>query len=71
LGKGGYPLSEHNKAIVGRWLDEFWYKGNVARVEELGAPAVLIYYPLTGELHSRESLKQVICQFRTAFPDVS
>jgi len=64
-------MSEHNKAIVGRWLDEFWNKGNVAIVDELGAPAVLMYYPLTGELRSRESLKQMIRQFRTAFPDVS
>jgi steroid delta-isomerase-like uncharacterized protein len=64
-------MSEHNKAIVGRWLDEFWYKGNVAIVDELGAPAVLMYDPLRGELRGRESLKQMIRQFRTAFPDVS
>jgi steroid delta-isomerase-like uncharacterized protein len=64
-------MSEHNKAIVGRWLDEFWNKGNVAIVDELGAPTVLLYYPLTGELRGRDSLKQMIRQFRTAFPDVS
>jgi steroid delta-isomerase-like uncharacterized protein len=62
-------MSEQNKAIVGRWLDEFWNKGNVAIVDELGAPAVLMYYPLTGELRGRDSLKQLIRQFRTAFPD--
>ena len=56
---------------LSRWLDEFWNKGNVAIVDELGAPAVLMYYPLTGELRGRESLKQMIRQFRTAFPDVS
>jgi hypothetical protein len=64
-------MSEQKKAIVGRWLDEFWYQGNVAIVDERGAPAVLMYYPLTGELRGRESLKQMIRQFRTAFPDVS
>jgi steroid delta-isomerase-like uncharacterized protein len=62
-------MSEQNKAIVGRWLDEFWNKGNMAIVDELGAPTVLMYYPLTGELRGRESLKQMIRQFRTAFPD--
>ena len=56
VGKGGYPMSEHNKAIVGRWLDEFWNKGNVMTVDGLAAPAVLMYYPLTGELRGRESL---------------
>jgi steroid delta-isomerase-like uncharacterized protein len=64
-------MSEQNKAIVGRWLGEFWNKGNVAIVDELGAPAVLLYYPLTGELRGRESLKQMIRQFRTAFPNAS
>jgi steroid delta-isomerase-like uncharacterized protein len=64
-------MSDQNKALVGRWLHEFWNQGNVAIVDELGAPAVLMYYPLTGELHGHESLKQMIRQFRTAFPDAS
>jgi steroid delta-isomerase-like uncharacterized protein len=64
-------MLQQNKAIVGRWLAEFWNKGNVAIVDELGAPAVLMYYPLTGELRGRESLKQMLRQFRTAFPDAS
>jgi steroid delta-isomerase-like uncharacterized protein len=64
-------MSEHNKAIVGRWLDEFWNKGNVAIVDELSAPTVLLYYPLTGELRGRDSLKQMIRQLHRAFPDIS
>ena len=32
---------------------------------------MLLYYPLTGELRGRESLKQMIRQLRTAFPDAS
>src|SRR5262245_21769371 len=40
-------------------------------VDELGASAVLLYYLLTGELSGRESLKQMIRQLRTAFPDAS
>jgi steroid delta-isomerase-like uncharacterized protein len=71
LREGGDPMSEQHKAIVGRWLDEFWNKGNVAVVDELGAPTMLLYYPLTGELRGRESVKQMIRQFRTAFPDAS
>jgi steroid delta-isomerase-like uncharacterized protein len=43
----------------------------VAIVDELGAPAMLMYYPLTGELRGRESVKQMIYQFRTAFPNAS
>ena len=43
----------------------------MAIIDELGAPAVLMYYPLTGERRGRESLKQMIRQFRTGFPDAS
>jgi hypothetical protein len=46
-------MSDQNKALVGRWRHEFWNRVNMAIVDELGAPAVLTYYPLTGELHGR------------------
>jgi steroid delta-isomerase-like uncharacterized protein len=62
-------MSDQDKAIVGRWLDELWNKGNVAIVDELGAPDVLVSYPLTGELRGHDRVKQVISQFRAAFPD--
>ncbi len=64
-------MSEQNKAIVGRWLNEFWNKGNEAIVDELGTPDVLLSYPLTGERRGRESLKEAIREFRAAFPDAS
>jgi steroid delta-isomerase-like uncharacterized protein len=62
-------MSDQHKAIVGRWLDELWNKGNVAIVDELGTPDVLVSYPLTGELRGHDRVKQVISQFRAAFPD--
>ena len=64
-------MSDQDKAIVGRWLNELWNKGNVAIVDELGAPDVFMYYPLTGELRGHDRVKQVITQFRGAFPDAS
>jgi steroid delta-isomerase-like uncharacterized protein len=64
-------MSDQDKAIVGRWLDELWNKGNVAIVDELGMPDVLVSYPLTGELRGHDRVKQVISQFRAAFPDAS
>src|SRR5262245_5195563 len=64
-------MSEQNKAIVGRWLDEYWNKCNDAIVDELGAPNIRMYYPLNGELRGRESVKQLIRQFRDAFPGAS
>jgi len=47
-------MAVQHKAIVGRWLDELWNKGNVAIVDELGAPDVLVSYPLTGELRGHD-----------------
>lgn len=60
-----------NKAVVGRWVDELWNKGNMAIVDELGAPTVLVYYPLTGELRGHEQVKQGVARLRTALPDVA
>ena len=62
-------MSEQNKALVGRWLDEFWNKKNAAIVDELGAPDLFLYYPLTGQLRGRDSVKQMLRQFGAAFPD--
>jgi len=64
-------MSEQNKALVGRWVDELWNKGNVAIVDELGTPEIRMYYPLTGELSGRDQVKQAVTEFRKAFPDAA
>jgi hypothetical protein len=38
-------MPAENKAVVGRWVDELWNKGNFAIVDEFGAPSVMLYYP--------------------------
>lgn len=50
-------MIDENKAIVTRWFDEYWGKGNPAIVDELGADDLVFYYPLTGELEGREAVK--------------
>jgi len=64
-------MLEQNKALVGRWVDELWNKGNLAIVDELGVPDIRMYYPLTGELRGRDQVKQGVGQFRTSFPDAA
>ena len=64
-------MSEENKTIVGQWLNEYWNKGNEAIVDELGTADVVLSYPLTDERRGRESVKEAIREFRTAFPDAS
>lgn len=63
-------MLEQNKAIVARWFEEYWNKGNVEIVDELGAPDLFFYYPLTGTLKGREPVKQSIIALRNAFPDL-
>lgn len=60
-----------NKEIVGRWFTEYWQKGNVAIVDELGAEDLVFSYPMHGKLHSREPVKKMLIEFREAFPDLS
>jgi steroid delta-isomerase-like uncharacterized protein len=62
---------KENKVIVTRWFAEYWKKGNVAVVDELGADDLVFYYPMHGELRGREPVKQMLTEFREAFPDLS
>ena len=68
--------TEHNKAIVRRFLEEVQNQGNVAAVDELLAPNILLHFdfpsdvPVPTELQlGLEEIKQDFSQFRTTFPD--
>jgi predicted ester cyclase len=63
---------ETNKAIVARWFEKFW--GNPADlsvVDELGAPDILVQYPMHGPIHGRAVVKAMMAEFREAFPDLN
>ena len=59
---------EHNKALVTRFVEEFWNQGNLAAVDELMAAEVTIHMP-TGEIVSPAGLKEFVAAWRGAFPD--
>ncbi len=69
--------TEENKTIVRRFFEEVWNRGNVAAVDQLVAPNLVHHYdyptnvpvPADNPL-SREGIKQLIPQFRSAFPDL-
>ena len=68
--------SEDNKALVRRFFEEVYNKGNIAAVDELLAPNILLHFdspsdvPVSAEMQlSLEEIKQDYSQFRTAFPD--
>ena len=68
--------TEDNKAIVRRFFEDVHNQGNVAAVDELLAPNILLHFdspsdvPVSAEMQlSLEEIKQVVSQLRTTFPD--
>jgi steroid delta-isomerase-like uncharacterized protein len=61
---------ERNKALVRKFFEEAWGKGNLATVDEFMA-AEYVEHPHPSTLSpGAEGLKQVIAAYRTAFPDL-
>jgi predicted ester cyclase len=62
---------QSNKAVVVRWFTEFWGKDcNLAVVDELAAPDMLLRYSLHEPRHGRNDIKAFMTDFRAAFPDL-
>ena len=66
-------MSEENKAILRRYFDEAWNKGNLLVVDELFTDDYMTHSTLSpgGPVRGPEEVKQFISRFRTAFPDLS
>jgi len=63
---------EQNKAVVGRWFTEFWGKNvNLAVIDEIAAPSMLLQYSLHEPRRGREDIKAFMTDFRAAFPDLN
>jgi steroid delta-isomerase-like uncharacterized protein len=59
-------MSEANKQVVVRFVEEFWSKGNLAAADELLTPDVIIHEPT---VDGTAGLKAFNAALRTAFPD--
>ena len=63
---------QDNKAVVGRWFTEFWGKSvNLAVVDEIAAPEMLLKYSLHAPRRGRADIKAFMTDFRAAFPDLN
>ena len=63
---------DDNKAVVGRWFTEFWGKNvNLAVVDEIAAPDMLLKYSLHAPRRGRDDIKAFMTDFRAAFPDLN
>jgi steroid delta-isomerase-like uncharacterized protein len=63
-----FPVSEENKALVRRFVEEFWNEGDTTAVDELMATDAAIHMP-TGEVVDPEGLKSFAAMWRESFPD--
>ena len=63
-------LTEENKEIVRRAIEELWNKGNMAVADELLAANFVNHDPVGSIEYNLEALKQVISDTRTDFPDL-
>ena len=60
--------AEENKALVHRFVEEFWNQGKTTAADELMAPVAEIHMP-TGEVLDPDELKNFVGTWREAFPD--
>lgn len=64
-------MSEQNKAVVRRLLDEFITGGNTAVFDEIVAPDVMEHEDMGPDVpKNAEGVKMFFAAFRLAFPDI-
>ena len=64
-------MSEHNKLLVRRVVEEVWNRGNYAVVDELAASDIVVHASTPDDdIHGREGVKQFYAALRAAFPDL-
>ncbi len=61
-------MSEENKALVRRFVEEFWNEGNTTAANELMAIDAEIHMP-TGEVADIDGFKGFAATWRESFPD--
>lgn len=62
--------TEENKALIRRFVEETFNKGNADAVEQFVAPDYIELDPSPGQQQGLEGLKQVIAMTCSAFPDL-
>jgi len=64
-------MSEPNKSLMRRGIEEVWNRGNFAVVGELIAGDFVAHASLPiGEIHGPEGVKRYFATLREAFPDI-
>lgn len=57
-------LQEKNKAVVQKYFEEYWGKGNVNVVDEVCTDNFVIDYPMHGPRRGKEAAKKMLLELR-------
>jgi steroid delta-isomerase-like uncharacterized protein len=68
--EGRTTMATDNVALVRRYIEEIWNKGNLSVLGELVSDRYVATEPMVGELRGLDALRQHVQGFRTAFPDL-
>ena len=63
-------MSEENKTILRRWIEEVWHEGNVDAVDEFVTDTYVRHDPNAPEIRGPEAEKQLLAMYLSAFPDL-
>jgi steroid delta-isomerase-like uncharacterized protein len=65
-------MSEENKALIRRYFEEIWDKGNLDLIDELFTTDFVRHGPTgtEGEVRGLEGFKALVSMYRTALPDL-
>ena len=64
-------MSEQNKALVQRVIQELVNKGDFSLLDELVASDYAYYEPTVGEMQGRDGYRSLVSMYRSAFPDMT
>jgi predicted ester cyclase len=70
---GDYAMSEENEALVRRYFEEIWDKGNLELIDELFTTNFVRRGPVGtegGEVRGLEGFKGLVSSYRTGLPDL-
>jgi steroid delta-isomerase-like uncharacterized protein len=63
-------MSEQNKTVLRRCVEEIWNKGNLMAMEEFYTHATIHVDPVLPETRGIEAVKQIVTMVHMAFPDI-
>ncbi len=61
-------MSEENKALVRRFIEQVYNNGNISVIDEIVSPE-FVWHGLGGDMHGTDIIRQRVAAIRSAFPD--